>query len=468
MVTFGCVYDKPWFGDYENDYGFYVQSNAENVSIKFDLESIVKALQEDGKEVTIQERGDNHIKFRWKSDKRNIQKELVTDFIFVNEDTKVSLSFWSDSNDQYINLKAGDEFKVIKDSRDIHVISRKKDGLQIALHGTMVNNVNISINNNSNWMKRLATKNPELQLKELYIPGTHDSATYNINESSDYADPELREGNKSELMKISKSISVDLAKAQDTRIFNQLVDGVRLLDLRACKQDNSDDIWISHSLYSVPLDEVLEDISKFLEKNTGELVILDFRYVWGLSSNRKEYSQKLWNKVNSKLKENIIAVDVYQLGMWKIGNLLQRSKGGVILLWDINDGKTEGSGMDREFVEREQCGLNTRSWASIIGEGDEYDDAEKLIARIRDTIEQRDNNMLCLVKCEIDKEFNFSRVIGGLRSLEYIASKSNPKMLEEIKNNWGKSELKKGCIYTFDYYNNCDLANTIIQLNWVD
>ena len=351
-------------------------------------------------------------------------------------------------------------------------------------HVCLCINPDIYIDNTSKWMEVLGVQHPERQLKDIFIPGTHDSGTYGIKDTRylsgylippSYANPELEEANKPQIMKLAPDVARALAKAQEKRVFEQLKDGIRFLDIRPCIKGKND-FWISHSIYSVPLDEVLNDISEFLKENKQELIIIDFRFVFGLSSDRERLSEVLWNKVNEKLKKNLIYVETpKKMASLTLSDISRpdQEEGKVILLWDIHRGKPYG--MSENFVTKMKCGLNTREWADIVGEGDEYDSVDKLRKRIYKTILKRNKDKMCLVKCEPDEPVGFWSVTGNLisTSIPFIntglrskASNYNPAMMSEIKNSWNL-KLEGGYIYTFDYYNiPKHLAKTIIERNY--
>uniref|UniRef100_A0A8D8M707 PI-PLC X domain-containing protein 1 n=1 Tax=Cacopsylla melanoneura TaxID=428564 RepID=A0A8D8M707_9HEMI len=119
-----------------------------------------------------------------------------------------------------------------------------------------------SMETNPTWMTDEATLLGDLRIDNIFIPGTHDSGAY----TGVLADSEKR---------IEKYVI-----AQDEPVLNQLIFGIRSLDLRvsyySVRNHDYDQLYINHGVRGVrPLREVVEQIKEFLEK-TREILILDF------------------------------------------------------------------------------------------------------------------------------------------------------------------------------------------------
>ena len=104
----------------------------------------------------------------------------------------------------------------------------------------------------SDWMKDYQ----EDKLSEILIPGSHDSATYSFK-------------------KLQNKTILNFAQCQQYTIYEQLMDGVRFLDIRICKFNN--EIWCSHTFLSVSFLNILNDILFFLNNHKKEVVILSVK-----------------------------------------------------------------------------------------------------------------------------------------------------------------------------------------------
>lgn len=105
-----------------------------------------------------------------------------------------------------------------------------------------------------NWMSLL---NPEkLKIKMIVWPGTHDSATNRIG---------------------IPCITRPFAQCQSLSIYNQLVTGTRVLDIRV-----QEDRRVCHGiLITYSIDVVIKDIKKFLSETESEIIILEVRTEFG-------------------------------------------------------------------------------------------------------------------------------------------------------------------------------------------
>lgn len=108
---------------------------------------------------------------------------------------------------------------------------------------------------------------------DLMIPGTHNTGTY------------------AAFNKFDDTIFNRYLITQEEDVWNQLVYGIRYLDLRVAYQVSSgstDRLWITHSSFvtDIPVREVIRQVKNFLD-NTNEVVIMDFhRFVNGFKGRR--------------------------------------------------------------------------------------------------------------------------------------------------------------------------------------
>ncbi|XP_017049098.1 PI-PLC X domain-containing protein 1-like [Drosophila ficusphila] len=112
------------------------------------------------------------------------------------------------------------------------------------------------------WMNELKSKIGEMRLRDLFIPGTHDSGSYRPN-----FDPLLRE-----------SLVTKYALTQDDDIRGQLMHGVRYLDIRVGYYRSSPEpFFIYHGITKQrPLQEVINQVRDFVY-DTNEIVIFGLK-----------------------------------------------------------------------------------------------------------------------------------------------------------------------------------------------
>lgn len=114
-----------------------------------------------------------------------------------------------------------------------------------------------------NWMSESKYVN-ELPLKELFIPGTHSSGSYNYEKKNAKASNYL--------------VLKDYAFSQSMDVYSQLVFGIRFIDLKIGYNEKlgGKEFWIiNENKFIVELNRVLADIRYFLERSR-DVVILDF------------------------------------------------------------------------------------------------------------------------------------------------------------------------------------------------
>lgn len=112
------------------------------------------------------------------------------------------------------------------------------------------------------WMAEMKDKIQNQRFSDLFLPGTHDSASYKLNfHPSD-----------------NETIVTKYSLTQDDDIRSQLIHGVRYLDIRVgYYRSEKDKFWANHGISKMhPLKLILEQVKDFVD-STNEIVILDFQ-----------------------------------------------------------------------------------------------------------------------------------------------------------------------------------------------
>lgn len=115
---------------------------------------------------------------------------------------------------------------------------------------------------NAYWMNEMRNEIKDRKFRELFIPGTHDSASFKYN-----FDPSRME-----------TLVTRYTLTQDDDIISQLVHGIRYLDIRVgYYRSNDEKFWANHGISRLhPLSNVLQQVKEFVDA-TNEIVILDFQ-----------------------------------------------------------------------------------------------------------------------------------------------------------------------------------------------
>uniref|UniRef100_G3ML16 Phosphatidylinositol-specific phospholipase C X domain-containing protein n=1 Tax=Amblyomma maculatum TaxID=34609 RepID=G3ML16_AMBMU len=137
------------------------------------------------------------------------------------------------------------------------------------------------------WMRRYCSEFSRLTLREMLIPGTHNSGMYNLG----YAHPH-------EKLYLYN---------QDQTIRQQLAYGIRGFDLRV--QYYNGQFYVTHDTVRgwITIREVLQDVRWFVNV-TGEVVLLDFhRFTTGFGkTNENERHMELWKLIVKELKDLLL------------------------------------------------------------------------------------------------------------------------------------------------------------------
>ena len=107
------------------------------------------------------------------------------------------------------------------------------------------------------WMAQLIACRPEVKLRDLVIPGTHDSASYSLS---------------------AWTLFSAAGRTQNVSVYEQLLRGARYLDLRVAGASNTtaSDVYIFHGcLKCAKLEVVLEDIKRFLQEHPQEFLFVE-------------------------------------------------------------------------------------------------------------------------------------------------------------------------------------------------
>ncbi|HVJ91928.1 MAG TPA: hypothetical protein VM580_19140 [Labilithrix sp.] len=142
-------------------------------------------------------------------------------------------------------------------------------------------------------------------LNTIFIPGTHDSGTYTLESvygrplddlfAPDAVNPFVRAG---QFFGITKLWS----KTQERTIAEQLDDGIRYLDLRACREKNGT-LRACHGLYGAKMSDILQQVAVFAAAHPRELLLL---HTGGFAGFSDEDHDALASLYTAKLGDRIV------------------------------------------------------------------------------------------------------------------------------------------------------------------
>lgn len=118
------------------------------------------------------------------------------------------------------------------------------------------------LSTNAYWMNEMSKAIGAKKFRQLFLPGTHDSASYKYN-----FDPTSME-----------TLVSRYTLTQDDDIMSQLIHGIRYLDIRVgYYRSNNEKFWANHGISRLhPLSDILQQVKEFID-GTNEIVILDFQ-----------------------------------------------------------------------------------------------------------------------------------------------------------------------------------------------
>lgn len=118
---------------------------------------------------------------------------------------------------------------------------------------------------NPNWMSQLPDPIKHQLINHIIVPGTHDSGSWILDFKS------------SSLLPWAQDIIKDWTLTQEKSIYDQLMLGIRSLDLRISYDTQ---YYVSHTFICEPLDEVLAQIQLFLTQYPTEIIVLNMKSDW--------------------------------------------------------------------------------------------------------------------------------------------------------------------------------------------
>ncbi|XP_064078219.1 uncharacterized protein LOC135195726 [Macrobrachium nipponense] len=136
-----------------------------------------------------------------------------------------------------------------------------------------------------NWMSRLHPEIRKIPLNHLFIPGSHDAFSFSLTEGEDVGPdaPHVVANLDSCCSCMARPAILRWSVTQKASVADQLKHGIRYFDIRVAVRDSR--FFFVHGLYGGDLEPLLCEISHFLVRHPGEVVLLDFQHFHGLSSN---------------------------------------------------------------------------------------------------------------------------------------------------------------------------------------
>ncbi|MBM3469055.1 MAG: hypothetical protein FJX71_06465 [Alphaproteobacteria bacterium] len=308
---------------------------------------------------------------------------------------------------------------------------------------------------NADWMVEYAPHIENTPLKDIIIPGTHDSATYSLEDKFGQNQDLPSKLNALKAVGVGFAITAIAKKwamAQSRTIFQQLNDGNRYLDLRVIYRMSKNEFYMVHSLYGPSLSSVLRQIVAFASAHPKEIIIIKIGDMRHMPEEKGGGHTNLINQLRKAFEGRLVPKS---FGTSVTPKKLWEQKKQIILIYD---NPTEAKKYDDVWDESEYM---ESYWAN-------EDNVEKLNQKLSAHLELRNKdyaNKFYVVQSQLTA--NENTIKNGLnltldvpRSLEDMAKMVREKFTEQLSI-W---KDKNPNIIIVDF-SDAQVAGEIIQLN---
>ncbi|CAG0881517.1 unnamed protein product [Cyprideis torosa] len=272
------------------------------------------------------------------------------------------------------------------------------------------------------WMQDLLPDIGAMTLRDIFIPGTHDTGAYwKASEYPPYA--------------------FDYVICHEENIYEQLVYGNRYLDMRAAKFTNifgEDEYWIVHGIPIHKMQVGLDDIKKFL-MNTEELVIFDVYFKDNLDTD--EEIEKFYDFMKLNLGDFMTPKALRNAPLSQLLNQPQK----LIVVW--NDESTEV--------------LHDDLWPSIVTKWGDKNDPFELKNYLESVAGGAENiDDMYVVAAEMTPT-ELDVILDLQGDLRQMSDAVNRNVTEWYREDWGSvtNAIK------LDFFQGTDIINIAIDIN---
>ncbi|KAN0032812.1 hypothetical protein ACTFIV_006739 [Dictyostelium citrinum] len=166
------------------------------------------------------------------------------------------------------------------------------------------------------WITDNYSKLKNRKVRKLVLPGSHDSATYYINQIS-------KKAPDAEFYKHPNYLLTPWSKTQNCSVYKQLCSGVRYFDLRVARL--KDELYIIHNFYSDSVKNILIDIFRYVSENKNEVIILHWSHLYLVDDDNKLLMKMIIDKLGNFMSNSNKGTEV------KVGDL---AGSAIICIYD--------------------------------------------------------------------------------------------------------------------------------------
>eukprot|EP00563_Minutocellus_polymorphus_P020232 CAMPEP_0197715500 /NCGR_PEP_ID=MMETSP1434-20131217/624_1 /TAXON_ID=265543 /ORGANISM="Minutocellus polymorphus, Strain CCMP3303" /LENGTH=430 /DNA_ID=CAMNT_0043299615 /DNA_START=191 /DNA_END=1483 /DNA_ORIENTATION=+ len=190
----------------------------------------------------------------------------------------------------------------------------------------------------SDWM---ASLDPNTNLAQLTLPGTHNSAAYDLSTQFNENDPQYTYIQEASFgvdlpNKMIAPFACRFALTQSLSISEQLRAGIRYFDLRVDYDTETSSFRIFHLLFGLPIQDILKQIQDFIQMHPSEIVVIEIR-------------ELLSSSVTAQKKQELTQIILDSIGsaLYPVTNALptigEMQTGGTTVIVAVQDGDINSS-----------------------------------------------------------------------------------------------------------------------------
>lgn len=315
------------------------------------------------------------------------------------------------------------------------------------------------------WMEVNQDRIGSKALKDLVIPGTHDSITSTISWNSVIArNQDLPRG----LMvfgPIVPSIAAPWSKAQGKTAAEQLRLGIRYLDMRIVYRDSHKTFYTCHGLYGENLDLVLDDIREFIKTHPKEVIILDFNHLYNMEpEDQPDRNPLLINKIRKAFGDKIASREEFNPSS-TLNELWSKGKQIIPIYYNDKGGSNRGSNWTKQNPWLWTANDIVSPWPNKQDTGDLKAALENNATREATSRRNRFSVLQCILTP--DGNVMVGGPIRGIRSLKDLAIEPKRMLMDNLLQ-WVQDPTKKVNIIITDYLQEPSIIQTIIGMNLLE
>jgi hypothetical protein len=297
-------------------------------------------------------------------------------------------------------------------------------------------------------------------LDQITLPGTHDSAAYNLTERyMQDAVSDLLE----ELIWVAKHLYIPIetviekwATSHDRTVTQQLFEGIRYFDLRAGWDAETKNWYAFHLLIGNDIENILTEIKTFLDSHPHEIVVIEISHFDGEPTD--EDITYLQNLILS-IFEDMLIPSYYPLST-PIESLVAQN----LRVLTAMKMRKEYDVMWHWSIWNNSVLINTYANTPLL--------TEMIVYNIQQVDHfMKESNSTCLYKISWTLTPNTYTIISSIfpwdpNNLIELADSANPHLIEFWKN-IEEQDARMGNLVLFDHYQTSDIMQVVYEMNGI-